>query len=193
MLHHRRKGKSADKRNTQRVSHRLVVLIKGVLMQAQSELLIEILEENLTHIVALLDDDRILLGELVQVGECRTEHRVRAHVAEAALFVKLLQSRLHRCNVADDTVFREMWQQLLECRDGVFHGHSIDDEFRAEHLHLLHLGETVAVIGEAQSLGILFIYSHLVVEAEQVDEEASHLSCSHYQNSHFFFLVKNEE
>ena len=36
------------------------------------------------------------------------------NVAEAALVVKLLQSCLHRRNVADDTVFREMWQQLLE-------------------------------------------------------------------------------
>ena len=61
MLHHSRKGKGADKRNTQRVSHRLVVLVESIFMQTQSQLLIQVLEEDLAHVVALLDDDRILL------------------------------------------------------------------------------------------------------------------------------------
>ena len=61
VLHHCRKGKGAHERNTQRVSHRLVVLIKCILMQTQPQLLVEVLEEYLAHVVTLLDDDCILL------------------------------------------------------------------------------------------------------------------------------------
>ena len=61
VLHHCRKGKGAHERNTQRVGHRLVVLIKCILMQTQPQLLVEVLEEYLAHVVTLLDDDCILL------------------------------------------------------------------------------------------------------------------------------------
>ena len=61
MLHHGGEGKGAHEWDTQRVSHRLVVLVEGIFMKAQSQLLVEILEEYLAHIVALLDDDCILL------------------------------------------------------------------------------------------------------------------------------------
>ena len=61
MLHHSSKNESAGKRNTQRVSHGLVVLIEGVLVHVESQLLVQILEEYLAHIVAFLDDDGILL------------------------------------------------------------------------------------------------------------------------------------
>ena len=47
VLHHCRKGKGAHERNTQRVGHRLVVLIKCILMQTQPQLLVEVLEEYL--------------------------------------------------------------------------------------------------------------------------------------------------
>ena len=141
-------------------------------MKAQSQLLVEILEEYLAHIVALLDNHRILLGELVQVGKGRTEHRVGAHESESTFVVEFMQAGLHGCDVADDAVAGEMRQQLLERRNGVFHRHGIDDELRTEHLHLLHLGKAIAVVGEAQALGILFVNCHLVVEAEQVDEKA---------------------
>ena len=104
---------------------------------------------------------------------------MRAHEAETALLVKLLQSGLYRSYVADNAVVREMWQHLFEGWQRIFYRHRIDDQFGAEHLYLFHLGEAVTVVGEAQSLGILLVNRHLVVETEQVDEETSHLTCSH--------------
>ena len=61
MLHHCCESKGTHKRNTQRVSHRLVMLIKGVFVQTQTQLLIQVLEEYLARVVAFLDDNRILL------------------------------------------------------------------------------------------------------------------------------------
>ena len=59
------------------------MLLKGVLVDVESQLLIEVLEEDAAHVVALADDDGILLGELLQIGEGRTEHRVCRDVAHA--------------------------------------------------------------------------------------------------------------
>ena len=117
---------------------------------------------------------------------------MRTHEAETALLVKLLQSGLYRSYVADNAVVREMWQHLFKGWQRIFYRHRIDDQFGTEHLYLFHLGEAVTVVGEAQSLSILLVNRHLVVETEQVDEETSHLTCSHNQYSHIF-QVKSEE
>ena len=77
-----------------------------------------------------------------------------------------------------------MRNHFLESRNGVFHGHGIDAEFRFELLHFLHRREAQRVIGEAQPLGITLIDGYLMVETEQVDEETSHLTCAQYQNLH---------
>ena len=92
--------------------------------------------------------------------------------------VELLQSSLHRRDVADDAVFGEVWYHLLEGWYGVFHCHGVDDELWLELAYLLQFGEAQRVVCEAQSSGVFLEYRCLVLEAEQVEEEASHLSCS---------------
>ena len=117
---------------------------------------------------------------------------MRADKTETTLRIKLVQACLHTGNIADDTVLRQPGQHLLKGRQGVLHRHGIDDELGFELGYLLQLGEAQTVVGKAQPLGILLVYGHLVVEAEQVDEETSHLACSHYQYSHISLQVKNE-
>ena len=155
------------------------MLIKSIFMKTQSQLLIQILKEDFTHIVTLFDNNSILFRKLIQIGESRTKHRVRTHKSETTLFIEFLQTSLYRCNIRNDTVVREMWQHLFKGRKSVSYRHSIDDKLRTEHLYLLHFSKAVAVICETQTLGILLENCHLVIEAEQVDEETSHLSCSH--------------
>ena len=65
MFHDSSEDKGAHKWNGQRVSHCLIVLLKGVLVNVQPQLLIEVLEEDATHIVALADDDGVLFGKLL--------------------------------------------------------------------------------------------------------------------------------
>ena len=84
MLHHRGKDEGRYERDGKRVGHGVVVLIEGVFKDVQSQSLVEVLEENLAHVVALADDDGILGAQLVEVGEGWAEHRVSGHIAESA-------------------------------------------------------------------------------------------------------------
>ena len=59
------------------------MFLECVFVYVETETLIEVLEENASHIVTLADDDGILLMQLVEVGECGSEHRVSAHISEA--------------------------------------------------------------------------------------------------------------
>ena len=189
MLHHGGKDKRRDKRYAQRVGHSLVVLLEGVLVDVQSQLLVQVLEEDASHIVTLTDDDGVLLAELVEIGKCRAEHRVRGDIRMASLLVELPEIGLHGADVADDAVLGYIRQYFLECRYGVFHRHGIDKQLGLEVSNLVDRRETLAVICEAQPLGILLEHGHLMVEGEQVDKEASHLSCSHNQYFHFLMLL----
>ena len=101
------------------------------------------------------------------------------HVAVAALLIELLEVGLHRGNVADDAVGRQIGKHLLEGWDGELHRHGIDDEFWGERLHLVERGEALAVIGEAHAFRVFLIDGRLVVETEQVEKETPHLSCAH--------------
>ena len=171
MLHDSSEHEGRHKGDTQRVSHRLVVLLEGVLIDVQAQLLIKILEEDAPHIVALADDDGILLRELLQIGKRRTKHRVSRYI---------VQIRLHRGDIADDALFGQIGNHLLEHRDSIFQRDSIDEQLGLKLLDLLVGGEALTIIGKAHALRIAFEDSHLVVETQQVDEETSHLSCSHY-------------
>ena len=77
MLHDGGEDEGRHERYRQRVGHRLVVLLEGVLIDVKTELLVEVLEEDAPHVVALADDDGVLLGELLQVGKRGSEHGVR--------------------------------------------------------------------------------------------------------------------
>ena len=179
MLHHSGKNKSGHERNTQRIGHRLVVLLEGILVDVESQLLIEVLEEDASHIVTLTDDDGVLLRELLQIGKRRAKHRVGRHIAHACLLVEILQVGLHRGNIADDTLLGQVGYHLLEHRNSVFQRDGIDQQFRLELLNFLIRREALTIVGKAHALGITLKDSHLVVEAQQVDEETSHLSCAH--------------
>jgi len=178
MLHHCRKHEGRNKWYGKRVGHRIVVLIKGVFEDIQSQSLIQILEENLSHVVALADDDGILGTQLVKVGKGRTEHRVSAHVAESALFVPFLQSCLHRSDVADDAILRKHRKHLVECIEGVLHRGGIDDQLRTEFLDFLQLREAVAIVHETEFLGIHIEYGRLVLETQYVGKEGAHFAGS---------------
>ena len=134
--------------------------------------------------VAFADDDGILLTELVEVGECRSEHRVGRHVRMATLLVVFLEVCLHRGNVADETLLRQEGKHLLKSRDRIFHGHGIDHQLGTEVLHFLYGGETLAIVGEAQPLRIFFQYADFVIKTQQVGKEGAHLTGSHNQYSH---------
>ena len=75
-LHDASEGKSGNERNTQRVSDGLVMLLERIVVDIEFEAGIDTAEELLALGVTLLDDDRIVLAQVAQVGESGTKHRV---------------------------------------------------------------------------------------------------------------------
>ena len=179
MLHDSSKDEGRNEGNTQRVGHRLVMLFEGVFVDVQAQFLVEVLEEDAAPIVALADDDGILLRELLQIGKRGSKHRVCRDVAHASLFVKVFQIGFHAGYIADDALFGQIGYHLVEHWNGVFQRDGIDQQFWLESLYFLVGCKPLAVVGEAHALGIAFEHSHLVVEAQQVDKETSPLTCSH--------------
>ena len=53
----------------QGVSHSFVVLLEGVFKDVQLQVLVKVLEENLSQVVTFLDDDGILRTQFVEVGK----------------------------------------------------------------------------------------------------------------------------
>ena len=64
-------------------------------MQTQPQLLVEVLEEYPSHIVALAYDDGVLLGELSEVGERGAEHRVSGYIRMTRMLIIVLQPSLY--------------------------------------------------------------------------------------------------
>ena len=178
MFHDCSKNESRHERDGKRISHRIVVLVEGIFKDVQAQALVEVLEENLAHIIAFADDDGIFRTQLVEIGKGRTEHRVSRYVAEPACFVPFLQAGLHRSDIADDAILRKGGQHLVERIEGVLHGSCIDDQLRTELLYFFELGETIAVVHEAQLLWVHIKYSGLVLETQYVGKEGAHLSGS---------------
>ena len=180
MLHHSSKHERRDKGDRQRIGHRLIVLLEGIFVDIQAQLLIEVLEEDTPHVVALADDDGILLGELLQIGEGRTEHRVRRYIAHTRRLVELLQIGLHRGDIADDTRLGQMGNHLLKHRNGIFQRHCVDQQLGLKRLDFLVGRKTLAIVCEPHAFGISLKHCHLMLKTQQVNEEASHLPCTHY-------------
>ena len=149
VLHDGCEHKGGDEGNGERVGHRFVVLVEGVLKDVQSQTHIEVFEEDASQVVALRNNDGVLGTQLVQVGKRRAEHGVGGDVAEAALFIELFQSGLHGSDVAQYTVFRQQRQYLTEGIQCVLYRGSIDDQLGAELCNLFQRGETVGVVHEA--------------------------------------------
>ncbi len=178
VLHHGSEGEGGDEGDGERVGHGLVVFLEGVFEDVEAETRIEVLEEATSHVVTFVDDDGILITQFAEVGKSGTEHRVGAHVVEAALFVVLLKARLHRGYVAEDARLGQMWNHLVKHLERVFETHGIDDQFWLKRINLFHRCEPLGVVHESQSFGVNVIDSHLVVERQQVGKERPHLSCS---------------
>ena len=192
VLHHGSEDKGRDKRNAKRVSHRPVVFLKAVFVDVQVQPLIEVLEEYPSHVITLADDDCILFAQLVEIGKGRTEHRMRRHIGVSALTVPVFQSRLHRTDIRQDTVFRQYRQHFFKGRYRIFHRHRIDYKFRLEALHFIQCRKSLTVICKTKAACIFLVRSYFVVETKQVDEETSHLSCAHYQYFHILLLVSDK-
>ena len=178
MLHDSSKDEGGDEGDAERVSNGLIVLLEGVFVDVQAQLLIEVLEENTTHIIALADDDGVLLRELLQIGEGGTEHRVRRDVAHTTLFVKFFQIGFDTRDIADDALLGQVGNDLLEDRNGVLQRDGIDEQLGLKRAYLVVCGEALTIIRETHALRVALEYGDLVVETQQVDEETSHLACT---------------
>ena len=126
MLHrgseHHRRGEG----DAQRVGHHLVVLLEGVFADVEAQVGIDVFEEDLAQVVALRDDDGVLLLQLAEVGKRGAKHRVGGDVAEAALLVELLQLCLHRGDVGEDAVARQVGNHRFEGLNRVAQRHTVD-------------------------------------------------------------------
>ena len=156
------------------------MLLEGVFVDVESKLLIEVFEEDATHVVTLADDDGVLFRELLEIGKRRTKHGVRRNVTHARRFVKIFHISLYAGNIADDALLGQIWNDLFKYRDGVLQRDGIDKQFGLEGLNLLVGRKALTIIREAHAFGIALEDSHLVVETQQVDEERAHLACPHY-------------
>ena len=116
------------------------------------------------------------------------KHRVCRHERMAALLIVLVQSCFYGRYVADDALGRQVGHDLFKRRYGVFPCHGVDDKLGAEIAHLAERCHSPAVVGEPHPFRIFVVHGRLVVETEQVEEEASHLTRSQYQYSHLLMI-----
>ena len=180
VLHDGGKDESGHERDGQRVGHRLIVLLEGVFKDVQLQRLVEVLEEDAAQVVALGDDDGVLVAQVAEAGEGGAEHRVGGDVAESALGVELLQSGLDGGDVADDAVLGQDGQHLAEGVEGVLHRDGVDDQLRLEVLDFVQRGEAVGVVDEAQLVRVGVVDGGLVLKTQYVGEEGAHLAGSQY-------------
>lgn len=188
MLHDGRKHEGGDEGGAQRIGNGFIVSIEGVLTDVKSQAAVEVLEEDAAHIVALRDDDGILVRQGAEVGKRRTEHGVGGDIAPATLLVKLAQPRLDRRDVAQDAVGGQIRHHLLENIKRVFQGHGVDDQFWFKFGDFLKRREALGVIHEAQSLWVDVVDSGGVFKTQQVHKERAHLARSQYQDFHIPFF-----
>ena len=184
MLHDGGEDEGGHERDAERIGHRLVMLLEGVFEDVQLQRLVEVLEEDAAQVVALGDDDGVLVAQVAEAGKGGAEHRVGGDVAEAALFVEPFQSGLDGGDVADDAVLGQDGQHLAEGVEGVLHRHGVDDQLRLEVLDFVQRGEAVGVVDEAQLHGVGVVHGRLVLETQYVCKEGAHLAGSEDQYSH---------
>ena len=184
LLHDGSKYEGTHEGDGERVGHGLIVLVEGIFEDVEAKALVQVLEEHLAQVVALADDDGILIAQVAEAGEGGAKHRVCAHEAEAALAVKLGQLRLDGGDIAQYAVLRESGYHLLEGFDGVLHRGGIDDELGAKLAYLVQCGEATRVIHKAQAPWVDVIYCRFVLETEQVGKEGAHLAGSENQYLH---------
>ena len=67
-------------------------------------------------------------------------------------------------------------------------GHCIENQFRSKLLNLLYRSVAVGMIDETQVLRIGIKHSHLMLEAQHICKEGTHLSGTQYQDFHSHLL-----
>ena len=184
MLHAGGEHHGRHERDGQRVGDGLVVAVEGVFVQVEAQRAVEVLEERLAEVVALADDDGVMLAQLLEVGKRGAEHRVGRHVGMAALFVVFLESRLDRGDVRHDALRRQIGHHRLECLDGVFERHGVDEQFGVEVAYLLDRHQPARVEDVLHPLDVAVENGHLVLQAHGVGKYAAHLAGSHNTYSH---------
>ena len=160
MLHHRCKNKRRDKRNRQRISYRLIMLVESIFEDIETERLVKVLEENFSQVVTFADDDSILAAQIAETGK----HRMRRYITKATFLIEFLQSRLHRGDITDDTILGQHRQHLAECIQRISHRGGIDYQLRFEVLYLFQRGETIRVIDKTQLVRIHVEHCRFMLE-----------------------------
>ena len=188
MLHDGSKDKGRYKGDAQGISHRLVVLFKGIFKDVQPEFSIKVLEEDASHVIALIYYNSILGREGAEVGKGRTKHGVRGNIATPCLFVILFKSRLHRGDVGKDAILGQEGEYRVKYRKGIFQRYGIDDQLWAEGLNFFKRCEALGVIGKAQAVRVDVVNRSFVVETQEVNEERAHFSGAKDKDFHLLRL-----
>ncbi len=184
VLHDGGKNEGRYEGDAQGVSHRLVVLIKGVFKHVEAEFAVKVFEEDAPHVVALVNDNCVFRREGAEIGKGGAKHGVGRDVATACLFVILLETRLHRSDVGEDAILGQVGQEGVKHREGVFQRHGIDDQFGAEGLNLFKRCEALGVIHEAQTARVDVVNGSFVVETQEVYEECPHFAGAEDKDFH---------
>ena len=154
------------------------MFVKGIFKDVQSQSLVQVLEEDLSHVVTFADDNGIFRTQLIQIGKSWTEHRVGRNIAESALFIKLLQSSLNGSNVADDAIFWKYGQYLVERIQSVLHRCGIDHQLRLEFFDFFQIRETIAVVHESQFVWIHIKHRCFMLETQYIGKKGAHFTSS---------------
>ena len=136
--------------------------------------------------VALADDDGVLIAQVAKTGKGGAKHGVSAHKTETALAIELWKLSFHRGNIAQYTILGECRNDLLERLDGILHRSGIDDQLGGKLTYLLQGGEATGVVHKAQALGVNIVYCRFVLKTQQIGKEGAHLTSSENQYSHNF-------
>ena len=95
MLHYRRKHERTHERYAQRVGNGAVVLVKRIFINVQTKLMVQVFEEDTSHIVTFAYYNGVLFAELIEVCEGGTEHGMGADVWMSALHIVVFQPGFH--------------------------------------------------------------------------------------------------
>ena len=184
MFHRGYEDERRGEGDAERLGHDAVVLVEGVFEDVQLEPAVEVLEEDPPEVVALGDEDGVLVHQVAEVGEGGAEHGVGGDVGEAAAGVVFGQAGLDRGDVRDDAARPEAWQHGVEGLEGAAERDAVDDQLGGEGLHLVGRGEAEGVIDETHAARVGLEDGHLVIEAEQVGEERTHPTRSEDKDLH---------
>lgn len=175
------------------IGHRLVMLFKGVVGDVEPQPLVDVAEEQSSHVVALTDDDGVFVRETAEVGKGGTEHRMGGDVAVTAVLIEVLEVGLHRSDVGEDALLRQMGEQRLEGGEGVFEADGVDEEFGGKGLDFFKGGESLGVVEKAKAVWVDVVDGGFVLETEEVGEERPHLSSAGNENLHDVVLECERE